>query len=356
MKFRNLITAAAVAALPLAAQAAQIVVPAAGSGPGANGSQWQSELTLHSAAPRPVTLSIAFHQGTQVTQPVSVTLAARETVSIADIVRTKFNVTGTGALVIDLTDRDARGIAITSRTSNVLGNVEYGQDIPAVDVTNAIRAGEDAALPGPAVAAATRFNFGAYAIEPSVIEWQVVRANGTVAGSKIMSYAAGSHAQHNGGIDTLIGVTPQNNDTLYARVTQGRAIVYGSIVNTTGDPTFVPGILTRGDIVIHFAGLDLDEDGTVDVKDENGDGVLDATIDVVTSLFDNYFRIVASGEFGEVVQFEVVSSPADADLLDEAGTLRVSAGGSVKGTTGEIRVKATSGSSSQILTIPVRFR
>lgn len=356
MKFRNLITAAAIAALPLAAQAAQIVVPAAGSGPGANGSQWQSELTLHSAAPRPVALSIAFHQGGPVTQPVNVTLAARETVSIADIVRTKFNVTGTGALVINLTDRDARSIAITSRTSNVLGDVEYGQDIPAVDVTNAVRAGENAALPGPAVAASTRFNFGVYALEPALIEWQVVRANGTVAGSKLMSYGTANHMQHNGGIETLIGVTPQNNDTLYARVTQGKAIVYGSIVNATGDPTFVPGIRTRDDIIINFAGLDLDEDGTVDVKDEDGDGVLDATIDVVTSLFDNYFRIVASGEFGETVQFAVVSSPADADLLDDSGTLRVSAGSSVKGTTGEIRINATSGGASQILTIPVRFR
>jgi len=56
MKFRNLILAAAVAVLPLAAQAVTIIVPAAGTGPGANNSQRQSELTLQTAGPREMTV------------------------------------------------------------------------------------------------------------------------------------------------------------------------------------------------------------------------------------------------------------------------------------------------------------
>src|SRR5690348_17940429 len=90
MKFRNLIVAAALAALPFSAQAATLIVPAAGTGPGANASQWQSELTLHSAAPRPMTLSVSFHRGTDVLGPVAITLQARETTSIADIAHTQF--------------------------------------------------------------------------------------------------------------------------------------------------------------------------------------------------------------------------------------------------------------------------
>src|SRR5215212_7168149 len=92
MKFRNLISTAAIALLPLAASAATIVIPAAGTGPGASGSQWQSELTIHNVAARTATVAVTYHQGKSVLGPVSVTLQARQTVSIADVVKTKFGV------------------------------------------------------------------------------------------------------------------------------------------------------------------------------------------------------------------------------------------------------------------------
>src|SRR5688572_28424179 len=260
MKFRNVIVAAAIAALPLAAQAATLIVPAAGTGPGANASQWQSELTLHTAAPRSTTLSVSFHQGTDVLGPVEITLQARETLSIADIAHTKFGLaSGTGALVIEVADRDARSLAVTSRTFNVSPAGEFGQDIPSVDANAALRVGDIAALSGPATAASNRFNFGIYVTEAATVEWQVVRADGTVGTVKTVTYAAGTHAQYNSGIETLIGAAAQDNDTVHARVNSGRAIFYGSIVNATGDPTFIPGIRTREDILIQFTGVDLDE-------------------------------------------------------------------------------------------------
>lgn len=357
MKLRNLITAAAIALLAAAAHAATIVVPAAGAGPGLNGSQWQSELTLHNAAPRPVTLSIAFHQGTSFLGAVEVALQARETLSIADIVRTRFGVeAGTGALTIDVADRDARSVAVTSRTFNVSPEGEFGQDVAATDATNALRVGDVAALSGPSAVATNRFNFGIFALEAANVTWEVVRANGVSAASKEATYAAREHAQYNGGIHAFLGVEPMDNDTVHARVTEGRAVFYGSIVNATGDPSFVPGVRTRADIMINFAGVDLDEDGTVDIADADGDGVLDAPVHITTSLFPAYFRIVASGEFGESVDFEVASSPTPAHLLDTRGTLRVAAGGNVKGSRGEIVIKATSDGSVAFLTIPVLFR
>lgn len=358
MKYRNLITIAALAAMPFAAQAATLVVPAAGTGAGANGSHWQTELTIHTAAPRPVTLSLSLHQGSTVLGPVSVTLQARETLSIEDVVKTKFNVTGgSGALVIEASDRDARTLAVTSRTSNVSAEGEFGQDIPAVNVSDASGAGDVTALTGPSEASANRFNFGVYAIEATSVKWELVRANGTIAATKNVAYVAGQHAQHNAGVQTLFNVQPSDNDTVHAQIVSGRAIFYGSIINATGDPSFVPGVRTREDILIHFAGIDLDENGTVDIADANGDGVLDAPVDVFTSLFGNYFRVIAEGEFGEVVEYELLAAPqVEAALLDNTGTLRVLASGNVKGTTGELRVRATSGASSSVLVIPVRYR
>jgi hypothetical protein len=356
MKFRNILTAAAIALLPLAASAATIIVPAAGTGPGANLSKWQSELTLHSAAPRPVTTAITFHQGTTVLGPVNVTLGARETLSIADIVKSKFGLdAGTGAIVITVDDRDLRHVAVTSRTFNSAPDgSEFGQDIPAVKPGDAAAPGQIAAIAGPSTVATTRFNFGLYAVTATTLEWELVRANGTVAGSAQATYAAGEHAQYNGGVSAVFGVEAQNNDTVAARIVSGTAIFYGSVINATGDPTFVPGIPTRDDILITF-GVDDDENGTVDFTDANGDGVLDQTIELFTGAFPNYFRIVAKGEFGEAVNLELVSSPSSANI-DASGTLQTSASDDLKSKTGQIVVRATVNGTASLLTIPVRYR
>lgn len=354
MKIRNLITAAAIAALPFAAQAATFVVPAAGTGPGAYGSQWQSELTLHTAAPRAVELSITFHQGTSVSGPIEVTLEPRETISIADIVKTEFGVeAGTGALVIEVADRDARTVTIASRVSNVSATAEYGQDIASTNIANASVAGDINALTGPSTAAGNRFNFGVYAVDDTTVEWSLLRADGTVAAMKEATYAAGEHVQYS---SAFLTNAPADNDTVHAHMVSGKALFYGSIVNTTGDPTFVPGVRTREDILINFIGIDLDENGTVDVFDANGDGVLDSPIAITTSAFPNYFKLIAEGETNEAVTYELVSSSAQADWLNAGGTLKVVAYPEVKGQTGEIVVRATTAGSSTLLTIPVLFR
>ena len=357
MKFHNLISTAAVALLSVAASAATIVVPAAGTGPGASGSQWQSELTIHNAAPRPATVAVTFHQGKNVLGPVTVTLQARQTESIADVVKTKFGVaSGTGALVLEAEDRVARSLAVTSRTFNTSSSGEFGQDVLAVDAAAAARAGDIGVLPGPS-STDSRFNFGVYAVEATSVTWEVLRADGTVAATKDATYAAGEHVQYGFGVSTFLGATPAAGDTVHARVTTGKAIFYGSIINATGDPTFVPGVRTRADVLIHFLGVDLDEDGTVDIADANGDGVLDAPIQVITSMFPDYFRIVAEGEFDEVLTYEIVKSPATrSDLLDEHGLVRLVAAGDLKNTAGELQVKIKTGTSESIVTIPVKFQ
>ncbi len=356
MKFRSILTVAAMVLLPFAASAATIVVPAAGTGPGANNSQWQSELTLHSAAPRALTVSISFHHGIEVLGPINVTLGARETLSIADIARTKFGLAGgTGALVIEVADRDARHLAVTSRTFNTTDEGEFGQDIPAVKIADAAVAGDIATLTGPSAVATTRFNFGIYAVEATTVKWELVRASGNIISSNTLSFPAGSHAQFNNGVQGLLHAVPQNNDTVYARVITGRAIFYGSAINATGDPTFVPSVRTRDDILIQF-GIDEDEDGTVDLSDADGDGVLDVSMELLTGAFPNYFRIVAQGESGEDVQLAIVSSPSEAVFIDTKGTVLTAPFEGLKGQTGTMVVRATSGGTTTLLTIPLRFR
>jgi hypothetical protein len=356
MRFRNTLSMAALCLFALTTGAATIVVPAAGTGPGANGSQWQTELTLHSAAPRAVSALVSFHQGTNVLGPVTVTLTPRQTLSIADIAKTKFNLdSANGALVIEIADRDARHLAVASRTTNHSAAGEFGQDVPAVKIADAASAGDIATIPGPSDATTSRFNFGIYAVNATNVTWQLVRADGTIAKTKDASYAAGEAALYGFGTSTFLGTEAKNNDTVYARVTSGNAIFYGSSINSTGDPTFIPATRTRDDIHINLLGVDLNQDGTIDIADADGDGRLDGTLEIANMGFPNFFRLFATGEFGESVQFEIVSSPGDA-TVDAQGNLVAAGDARLAGTTSQIVVRATVGTSTTLFTIPVRFR
>lgn len=354
MNLKRLITAASIALLPLAAGAATFIVPAAGTGPGANDSHWQSELTLHNTSASPVTASLTFHDGNGAQTGDSVTVNARATVSIADIVATRFGRTSsTGAIEITVPDAAANKLAITSRTFNSSANGQFGQDIPAINANDAAAAGSVVVLQAPSSAADARFNFGLYAVTDSTIRWELVRADGTVLTPIAdQTYAAGTQRQFNSGISTLLGATAQDNDVVQAVITTGKVIAYGSAVNNaSGDPSYVPGIAARTDIRVNFLGVDLNEDGTIDVADANHDGVLDQPIDIFTSLYPNYFRVVVEGG----ATLELVDAPRDAVLID-AQTIEWAPGGNLKGQTGTLKVRATVNGASDVLTIPVNFR
>lgn len=358
MKFRNIISTAAIALLPIAASAATFIVPAAGSASGANGSQWQSELTLHNSGPQALSASVKYQTGTSTSEAITVAIPARGTKSLDDIVKTSFHREGSiGALIIDVADPDAIRLALASRTYNVSATGEFGQDIPAVNVTNAALIGDVNVLSGPSSVEKYRFNFGVFSVAASTVKWQLVRADGTIAATKDVTYAANEHAQYNDGVRSLLAADAQNNDTVHAIVTTGRAIFYGSAVNqASGDPTFVPAVRTRDTIRINFLGIDIDENGTVDIADADHDGVLDVSLDVVTSMFPNIFRVVARGEFGEAVTLEIVSAPAGGALLINNDTIQMGAAGDLKGTTGQLLVRASANGATSVLTIPMRFR
>ena len=354
MKLRTLITAASIAILPLAANAATFIVPAAGTGAGANASQWQSELTLHNTSSNAMSAALTFHDSTGAQQSEPLTVNARSTVTLSDIVKTRFGRdAGTGAIEITVPDAMADRVAITSRTFNSSPNGEFGQDIPAVDVAGAASAGDVIVLQAPSSATNARFNFGIYAVTDAVVRWDLVRADGTLAASIEKSYTAGTQFQYNQGITTLLGATEQDDDALQAVVTAGKVIAYGSAVNNqSGDPSFVPGIRARADIRIAFAGVDVNEDGTPDVLDANHDGVLDQPIDVFTTVgYPNYFRVIVSAG----VTLELVDPPSDAQMID-AQTVQFAPTPALKGTTGALKLRASAGGVSEILTIPVNYR
>src|SRR4051794_9626381 len=138
MNLKSIITTASMALLPLNASAASYIIPAAGTGPGANGSHWQSEVTLHNVSTLATSAKLTYHDGSGASAAVDVTLPAHGTVSIADIVQTKFGKdNGTGAIEVAIPDIDFARVAVTSRTFNTSAAGEFGQDIPAIKASDA---------------------------------------------------------------------------------------------------------------------------------------------------------------------------------------------------------------------------
>jgi hypothetical protein len=339
------------ALLPFTAGATTLIIPAAGTGPGANGSQWSSELIIHNASSRQASVELIYHDSSGATKPQSMVVGARTTVTTADVVRNVFGITGgTGAIEVDIDDATASHLAITSRTFNTSATGIFGQDIPAVDATGAAAAGDLTVLEGPASATDFRFNFGTYAVTDASVRWELLRASGTVAATKEVDYKAGTQFQYNNGIVGLLGGTASDGDVVYATVTAGKALFYGSSVNNaSGDPTFVPGLRARADSHIAFA-VDLNEDGSIDLRDANNDGVLDSPVNLYTIGFPNYFRLVFPGLTD--VKVELAEPAPDVLLLDDKGSVEWAPSVDQRGSTRTLRLKVTANGITEIISIP----
>jgi hypothetical protein len=356
MKVARIITASAIALLPLAAGATNLVIPAAGTGPGFNESRWQTEVTLHNSTSRPVDVLMTFRDqgGAAITH--SQHLPALRTMAIPDIVKTVFGrEAATGAIEIADTDSDPRNIAVTSRTSNFTNEGEFGQDIPAIELADAAQTGDVTAITGPSSVAKYRFNFGLYVVSEATVQWELIRADGTVAATKSVDYRGATQHQYNQGVVSLFQATPQDSDVVHATVTKGAAVFYGSVINQqSNDPSYVPGIITKIDPLIGLIGIDRDLNGTIDISDANGDGVLDVALDAFTFGFPSFFRIVTTAG-NDNVTYEILSSSSDARFIDDNGTVQLVAIPELRGTTGEIKVRVTSNGKSVVLTFPVKF-
>jgi hypothetical protein len=356
MNLKHLITASLVAlALPLSASAGSLIIPAAGTGPGANGSHWKSEVIIANLSLSPVDLTLVFHDSTGVAGTSALTLAARATVSDEDIVASRFNRTSaTGAIEIQAPDTSK--LVISSRTYNESATGRFGQDIPAIDASTLAPASNSILL-GPSSVAAQRFNFGIYAVTDATVEWTLVRADGSTAVTLELPYTAGQQIQYNNGVQAVFNAASKDLDSVQALFKSGNGVVYGSAIeNESGDPSFVRGIIAQPDTLIRFLGVDRNESGVVDYPDANHDGVVDQPIDLSTSLFPNFFRLVATTPSGEKVQFELIGATTDVTLVDDLGTVEWAPGANLRGTNGVLKVRATAGGDTTILTIPVNFK
>jgi hypothetical protein len=355
MHLNRIIPASLIAlALPLSASAGSLVIPAAGTGPGANGSHWKSEVTIANLSADAVGVSLVFHDAAGAGTATTLTIPSHATVGEDDIVASRFGLaSATGA--IEISTADPSKLAVISRTYNESATGRFGQDIPAVDLAT-LTDTQEFVLLGPANVVNQRFNFGIYAASDATVEWDLHRADGSTAATVQKTYTAGQQLQYNGGVEALFSTDSKNFDSVDVVFKSGTGIVYGSAIeNESGDPSFVGGITAKRIPNIQLLGVDRNEDGVIEYPDANHDGTTDQALDLATSLFPNFFRIVASGPNGAKVSYQILDSDPDVTLVDDNGTIEWAPGANRKGTTGTLRVKATAGSESAIFTIKVNF-
>ena len=349
----------ALVALSAMAADVDLVIPAAGTGQGGFDSRWATEVTLHNAGNEPLSVTLEFHASGGTLGTHTVILAAKETTSLEDIVANAFGQqqTITGAIVLDVDDAAIGKLAVTSRTYNTSAAGEFGQDIPALSISQAAVAGDTAVITGPSNAGDNRLNFGIYALEKSDIEWRLLRRDGTVAGTVTQTYQAGTQIQYSAAIQAFFGVEPENNDVIHAVFTSGRGFVYGSIVNSrTGDPTYVPASRTRENLTVLLLGVDLDENGSVDIADADGDGTLDQPLSISAGRFPSFFRVVARDPENRAITFTLLNSPGDATLTNTDGTIQIFPGADKVGKSETLIVRATDGVDASEFRIPLQYR
>lgn len=340
------------------ASAERILIPAAGTGPGAAGSQWATDLTIHNAGLDPATVTLTFHNESGRVASNLLTLEGRSTVTRSDIIRSIFGLeAATGALTIDGSEHEMAKLVTSVRVYNSSDAGEFGQEIPSYRMGETLGAGTTAVIAGPSRASDARLNFGIFAIDATIVEWALVRKDGAVAATARVGYAADTHRQYNRGVETLFAAAAQDNDVIYAKVVSGQAIPYGSVINDrTNDPTFVRAGIASNTLSVRFLGVDLDENGTVDIFDADGDGRLDAAVEVITGSFPNYFRIAVEDPATRQLTFTLVNGPRDAEFIDGNGTLLWYPAHSLKGSTSTLTVRVSDGTETTDVIIPVVFR
>src|SRR5688572_20504206 len=346
------------AAASFAANDTQFVIPAAGTGPGAQGSDWKSEITLHNAGADAIGLQLSFHNEDGQAGIAAVTVPARQTIALPDVVAETFghHDRTTGAIVITADPVSAAKLAVSSRTYNTTAAGEFGQDIPALPVSAALGPGDAGVIAGPSRASEHRFNFGIYTLENASIEWKLLRRDSSVAQTVSREYRPQIQEQYSNGVLTLFNVAPEDNDVIHARVLSGRIFAYGSWVHDrTGDPTYSPANRVHENFLVQLVGVDHDENGTVDYFDADNDRVLDQPVAIAGGRFGAFIRLVGRDPEGRPVTYRLMNHPGEAQLMDPSGQVFLYPGMFPAGTTDLLIVRASDGIEEVEFRIPLVY-
>jgi hypothetical protein len=215
------------------------VVVIAGSGPGAGGAFFRTQLEMHDPTDDAISGNLVIHpMGGGTTRTFGYALRPRETRDISPSI----DLSGFGSIdIVPLTGGMSGGMPeVSVHVYNDGGERgTTGFNVALVSTSEAIGEGQRGVLLTPVSASAFRYNVGVRALESGAEATFILRrTSGEVAARVARSFAPHELAQFSAA--ALFGTELQGTDSIEIVVTRGSAIVYGSAVdNISQDPSFL---------------------------------------------------------------------------------------------------------------------
>ncbi|HUO84296.1 MAG TPA: PKD domain-containing protein, partial [Thermoanaerobaculia bacterium] len=225
----------------------EIFIPAVGRTSGAAGTYWRSDVTLFNPGSASVSISLRFLRAgadNRGAAPRSISLGARDTHTLRDVVTWLGGGENSGALQITWSGGSGMAPVVTSRTYTTRAG-DSGTLGQAIDAVSQGGFGARSIITGLTSNAHFRTNLGFVnrGDQPISITVWLVAADGTLRGSSSLGLPARSQGQTSaaalfpsvnfGGLGDFTVVAESSRQTMFA---------YGSVVdNLSGDPIFVSG-------------------------------------------------------------------------------------------------------------------
>jgi hypothetical protein len=230
----------------VASGVARMVFPAVGSVPGVGGSYWQSDLTLHNPFREPMRVTLRYVAGdTGIDRRL--TLAPRQTLRWPDVVRTLFASPGTvGTLWIE--HREGRAPVAVVKTTDVAHGATASLEEPLTSRDSATAGTENAELTvvgiPAAVAGGRRVNAGVVntGIIPATFRFSARTRSGRPIGRAVESGVPEDQVWLVNDLETALGVKLDETTTVRITVIAGTGVGFATIVEPTGDSTFIGAI------------------------------------------------------------------------------------------------------------------
>ncbi len=218
-----------------------VVIPVAMHGPGALGTQWQTDLWISNMTTAGKNVTVTFYPTSGDPEGTTFNVPRAGTVEMRDVVLTTFNRSNAKGVLV-LTVDTATGIQATARIYNVGNPVgEFGQFVPGIATSRLERQAYVAGLSG---VDGNRANFGVAnpEDEPVDVDVYVLDGQGTQLHTSTITVGGKSVLQVNDLFDEF-GIAPRREVQVDMHAATPVPIYgYASVVrNDTGDAIFIFG-------------------------------------------------------------------------------------------------------------------
>jgi hypothetical protein len=208
-----------VVALPARAALIDAVIPAAASTPGANGSQWRTDVWMTNHGDTAATLNLFYtNNGLASLGTGSVTIPPHESLTLPDIVQATFHQPGTTGMILL---RGTTNVEITSSTYNLQEDGgTAGSTIPALATNDLLLQGDQAGIPAASDATHYRDNIGFITTTvPVTMTSTLWSRDGSIRAQRSDHYEQFTSRQQ--ALASFFNVTPRDGDFVEFLVNEG---------------------------------------------------------------------------------------------------------------------------------------